>query len=1459
MKPEKAAFDENVPQNERAEALAELQKSAMPALSDLMPREEVREVIDYIEGEYAMAKAIRSNIVPFPSSTSQSRKRGMQSVQIDQWQISVQGDYWERPSALGFDALRAMVDQTPVLSALIMTRVRQAQRFCRVAEKNLDLPGFEIRHIDKQHQITKSEAETIQKLNRFIVNCGWEFVPRKRKLLHRDSLSQFIAKAVRDSLVLDSVGIELEWKRDKSLGVDGFYDVDGGSIRLCTEEGYRGDDEIYALQVVQGRVSTAYTREDLIYEPRNPRSDVTYCGYGIPETELLIRVVTGFLNAMTYNIRGFDENALPKGVLHMCGDYTQGDVSAFKRYWNAMVRGVNNQWSLPVLFSKDQQSKASFEKFGIEFNEMYFSKWMTFLTSIICAIYGMSPAEINFDSFTSGNTSALSGSDTAEKLAVSKDSGLRPLLAYFENLFTDYLIQEFSEKFVFRWSGLDPADAQHKHELRKMILTLDEMRAEEGYEEAKNGLGDAPLNQTLIGPWLQLQQGAQENTEGNQNAKGDPGDDPDGGPDSTPRGGKRAMKKKDSDSGNPPESADIKSLVEDFDQLLGGKPLVKANPNHDERGRFASGFSAAKAKIKELIQKLRAGDYTGRAEVLLPVTDAVLSAGKLAGVDLEGYAHAADVYALQHVFKKHGGEAERARGQIPVTGKDLENIPEIVSSPDYVVFGIKNGRGREVIAYFKRMPDGTVLHLEEIREGKKQLALQSMRKYPATIDAAKVLTPTNLYARSDGGDELIIVDPEEGIKARFNRGEFGKPETREKLNAALTKSFGRHPAGNGDDAFTSATLYVRNDGGDGGIIADPAEGIKKPFGWNPATIDGAKVLTPTHLNAQSDGGEEAILRECEELHKAESDIEKARKGHSGSEAVAAPTQPTSGLPHSISDVDPLWAEHENPFVRELVEKFSRSGLDRIEILRTELLNWISGKYYAPISTEVPRPRGSGIWNAGELDLVKIYLQSVNPANMTLEDCALLVDYVIHRNLPESNMLWDAEAFAVRANLMGKVDAFGGSPDVMPMLPASVAAALGVFPLSRIQRATMEYGKQNCCSLVQSFTDDVRKKVKRAVLDHQQQKALGNVEGSLEQKLFDEFSEFNRDWRRIAVTEGTEMVNQGMVAAVPEGTKLKRLEMYAGACAWCQKIDGKIYTVVDPSKPDKDGETEVWAGKTNVGRSAAPRKKTADGLVDRTKEERYWCAAGAQHPNCRGRFIILSMPAPIEDAGFSEWLKNPAENVMVEAQAAEFGKAWDESLHPRDEAGKFSESGGGSVEKAEGNPEDNTGRSRNSDPVSELSGNELGIEEGENIRDAAYRYYETLRKNPAHRKGFGSVEFTRVGRNKLGSSSLPEPERLKLLPAVKPIIERGDYIGRSNLKEERKDGIVAFHYFEGNIKIGGKPKFLGVSVGEDSRGNKFYNLTENPDTLLAKKKARESAEDTARGLVPFGGSDHGSLD
>ena len=552
------AFSASAPPDEQRDAMGELQEQYAPkAITDLIPANDVKEVAAWLTDELAfseetLAKASRSSFGSDVRYPNKEREQGRISVAVDPFQTLHSTYYYERPTAFGFDSLRDMVNGTPVLSAIILTRCRQVARFATPQEKGRGI-GFRIAHVDPDHSPTTSEKEAMQLMTRFFQNCGWEFNPRERKKKGRDTFSSFLQKVTRESLLYDADPIETEMKRDRSLGIDGFYAVDGSTIRLCTEEGYEGDDKIFAIQLVQGVVRTAYTYDDLIYEPRNPRADIRAAGYGLSETELLIRVVIGWLNAMAYNIRGFDSNSIPKGILHITGQYSEADQAAFRRYWNAMVKGVNNAWALPVMISDTPESKASFEKLGVEFNEMYFSKWMTFLTSICCAIYGMSPAEINFDSFSGGNTSPLGGSDTEEKLAASKDSGLRPILASQQQKLTDYICSVYGDKFVFRYTGLDEEDQEKEWEAEKLASTFGELRASLDKKPLGSALDDAPLNPSLIGPWMQLQQASQQQSgQGPDFGTPDDGEDDGQGPDFGPEDQEQAPK----DFGTPEDGGE---------------------------------------------------------------------------------------------------------------------------------------------------------------------------------------------------------------------------------------------------------------------------------------------------------------------------------------------------------------------------------------------------------------------------------------------------------------------------------------------------------------------------------------------------------------------------------------------------------------------------------------------------------------------------------------------------------------------------------------------------------------------------------------------------------------------------------------------------------------------------------------------------------------------------------------
>ena len=70
---------------------------------------------------------------------------------------------------------------------------------------------------------------------------------------------------------------------------------------------------------------------------------------------------------------------------------------------------------------------------------------------------------------------------------------------------------------------------------------------------------------------------------------------------------------------------------------------------------------------------------------------------------------------------------------------DLNSIDNIV---------VDNGK----IVYAKKLPDGTVLYIEEVRRGRKELAFVSMRKMKGNIPndlMEKMLSPENLNAWND--------------------------------------------------------------------------------------------------------------------------------------------------------------------------------------------------------------------------------------------------------------------------------------------------------------------------------------------------------------------------------------------------------------------------------------------------------------------------------------------------------------------------------------------------------------------------------------------------------------------------------------------------------------------------------------------------------------------------------------
>lgn len=351
--------------------------------------------------------------------------------------------------------------------------------------------------------------------------------------------------------------------------------------------------------------------------------------------------------------------------------------------------------------------------------------------------------------------------------------------------------------------------------------------------------------------------------------------------------------------------------------------------------------------------------------------------------------------------------------------------------------------------------------------------------------------------------------------------------------------------------------------------------------------------------------------------------------------------------HDDDKGNDIWRPHESHFIRDLIEKWTGTGVARLESVHTGLLNWVKGVFHKP-GKRVPKPTTPfARWDNSELTRVRIYLETTPPDLFDLDDWMMVSDYLVQRYLPAEAVMEDAKWQVNRAAMMGRVEA--NLPEIKAAAIANLHDKLvrdatvlkREVGMSREQAAAIEFGQARCCQYVTNVTESTRAVIKQSIINWQQEKFNGVPksvgERDLQGRLLDSFATLNRDWRRIALTEVADNAMNGFIAAQPDGVKVKRQEMYQGACPMCSKVDGKVLTVVPADKPNKNWDTEVWVGKSNYGRSASPYRRVGGQLVQRTDSELSKIAAGTLHPNCRGRWVAVDEPKLGVDPKFAAWL------------------------------------------------------------------------------------------------------------------------------------------------------------------------------------------------------------------------------
>lgn len=229
--------------------------------------------------------------------------------------------------------------------------------------------------------------------------------------------------------------------------------------------------------------------------------------------------------------------------------------------------------------------------------------------------------------------------------------------------------------------------------------------------------------------------------------------------------------------------------------------------------RYAASYAAeavskAKPLVMRIINRVLSGQSThGRGrdsfEDYLPVTDEAADEIRLkTGHDVRGYVHTVVDSDLAHVRNRHGEGAEKRPDQHPLDAEDYLRVPEVVSSPDRILRGGLTRTGaRETIIYEKALEDGTTIVIEEIRTGRRKLALKTAyKKIPSAPDVPGSAGPRALRPkRSEAASSLEeSIDQRSSGVNQYSSSEF--PQVAYHGTPHVFESFSTSAIGTGEGA-----------------------------------------------------------------------------------------------------------------------------------------------------------------------------------------------------------------------------------------------------------------------------------------------------------------------------------------------------------------------------------------------------------------------------------------------------------------------------------------------------------------------------------------------------------------------------------------------------------------------------------------------------------------------------------
>jgi hypothetical protein len=293
---------------------------------------------------------------------------------------------------------------------------------------------------------------------------------------------------VEDMLVIDAS--TLYPRKTKGGKIYALEPVDGATIKRVLDDAGRTPipPQPAYQQILKGLPAVSYRRDELLYLPRNVRTNRVYA-YG--PVEQVIMTVNIALRRQLHQLQYYTEGNVPEALVGVPETWNPDQIAQFQAYFDSLLEGDTAQ-RRHMRFVPGSISKGYVATKDAALKDEY-DEW---LARIICYAFSVS----NQWAVKQMNRST---SDNAQEQALQE--GLGPLMKWVKTMMNRILVECFGYadlQFMWKEEQVIAPDVQAQINDTKVArggMTLDEWRQADGQEALPDGLGAEPLIFTATG------------------------------------------------------------------------------------------------------------------------------------------------------------------------------------------------------------------------------------------------------------------------------------------------------------------------------------------------------------------------------------------------------------------------------------------------------------------------------------------------------------------------------------------------------------------------------------------------------------------------------------------------------------------------------------------------------------------------------------------------------------------------------------------------------------------------------------------------------------------------------------------------------------------------------------------------------------------------------------------------